>query len=197
MENLQLFFTEYKHIIIIVHVFAVVVGMGGALISDVLFNKYLSDGKINPTENSTLFTLTRIIWMSLGLIILSGFCMFLSDPLKYSESAKFLIKMIVVATLTLNGILFWKITHRGLRKINFRDNNFQHKYVRIRKFSFAFGGISIVSWLSAFVLGSIKSIPIHLHQALFIYIGLLLIGIICSQILEYYIVHKKKLNLFR
>jgi len=191
METVQQFFAEYKHITVIVHVFSVVVGMGGALISDVLFNTYITDKKINPTENRTLVTLSKIIWVSLGFIILSGFCMFLSDPLKYAHSAKFLTKMTIVATLTVNGLLFWKITHKALTKINFTDSNNHHKYVRIRKLSFAFGAVSVVSWVSAFILGSFKSIPLPLAQALMVYSALLVVSIIFSQILEYYVTHKR------
>ena len=63
--------------------------------------------------------------------------------------------MIIVFVIILNEYLFWKITHKALKKINFTDTNTHHKYVRIRKMSFAFGAISIVSWLVVFILGSI------------------------------------------
>jgi len=185
------FFVEYKHVFIITHVFSVIVGMGGAIIADILFNSYISDKKINPTENKTLQILSKIIWISLASIILNGLFLFLSDPIRYSESVKFITKIIIVGTLTINGLLFWKVTHTSLKKFNLNDTNFHHKYVRMRKLSFAFGSISIVSWISAFILGSVKSIPISLSQSVSIYVTVLLIAILCSQVLEYLITRKK------
>lgn len=192
MEDTIQFFGEYKYISVIAHVFSVIVGMGSALVSDVLFNVYIKDKKINPTENKTLEVLSRIIWISLGIIILSGIAIFLSDPLMYINSTKFLVKMSVVLAIILNGYLFWKITHKSLKKINFTDTDVHHKYVRIRKLSFAFGAVSIVSWLSAFILGSVKSIPVSFWAAMDMYATTIILAIIGSQIVEYMITHQKK-----
>ncbi len=172
------------------HVFFVVIGMGGALIADILFNFYVKDKNINPTENTTLQFLSKIIWVSLAMIVLSGLSIFLSDPLQYAYSAKFVIKMIIVTVLILNGLLFWQVTHASLTKISFTDTNADNPYVRIRKFSFACGAVSIVSWLSAFVLGSIPSISLTLREAGMAYAGLLVVAILGSQIAEYVMVRK-------
>jgi len=187
------FFAEYKQFSLIIHVFSVIVGMGGALVSDVLFNVYVKDKRINPTENKTLQVLSKVIWISLGVIVLSGLLIFLSDPTGYAKSEKFLLKVIIVAVLIFNGFLFLKITHKALKKIDFIDTNSHHKYVRIRKASFAFGAVSMVSWLSAFVLGSIQSLPVSLSQAVVLYVLVIIIGIIGSQIAEYFIVRKNSL----
>ncbi len=191
MENIIQFFGEYKQLSVIVHVFAVVVGMGAAIISDVLFNFYIKDKKINPTENKTLEVLSRVIWISLGLIVLSGLTIFLSDPLTYADSTKFIVKMIIVFVIILNGYLFWKITHKSLKKINFTDTNIHHKYVRIRRLSFAFGSVSLVSWLAAFILGSIDTISVLFGVAMGIYTAIIIFAIIASQIVEYVITHKQ------
>lgn len=192
MEEVIQFFSKYKHFFVIIHVFSVVIGMGTALVSDVLFNVYVKDKKINPTENKTLQILSRIVWIGLGFIVLSGFAIFLSDPSEHVNSVSFLVKMSIVLVLIINGFLFWKITHKALRKINFTDTNIHHKYVRIRKLSFAFGAISVVSWLSAFVLGSMHSIPFSFWTAIGIYASIIILAIIASQILDYMITHKNK-----
>ena len=118
MDGTIQFFSEYKQLFIIVHVFFVITGMGTALVSDILFNVYIKDKKINPTESTTLEVLSHVIWISLGLIVLSGLAIYLSDPLKYIYSTKFLAKMSIVFVIILNGYLFWKITHKSLKKIN-------------------------------------------------------------------------------
>lgn len=191
MEETIQFFGEYKKISTIMHVFAVILGMGSALVSDILFNVYIKDKKINPTENNTLEVLSKVIWISLWAIMLSGVAIFLSNPDAYSISPKFLLKIFIVSMIIINGYLFARITHGSLQKLNFTDTNSNHKYVRIRRMSFAFGSISVISWLLAFVLGGIKSIPISFWQGLIIYGVLLVVGIVGSQIAERMIVNKK------
>lgn len=186
------FFEEYKQASVISHVFFVILGMGAALSSDVLFNVYIKDKKINPTENNTLEVLSRIIWVSLWFIVLSGIAIFLSDVSLYSVSSKFLLKMTIVGFIIINGYLFARITHGSLSKLDFSDVNSHHKYVKVRRMSFAFGAVSLVSWLAAFVLGSIKSIPVSFWSGLITYGVFLILAILGSQIVEYIITHKRK-----
>jgi len=191
MEDTIQIFSEYKHFSVLVHVFSVIVGMGTALISDILFNFYIKDKKINPTENNTLKLLSTVIWISLAVIVLSGLAIFLSDPFTYAHSAKFLAKMSIVLVIILNGLLFWKITHKTLKKINFTDTNSRHKYVRVRKMSFAFGAVSMVSWLVAFGLASIPTIPVSYPVVMGIYAVVVVGALVSSQIVEYIITHRK------
>jgi len=191
MEDVIEFFGLYKQFFVTSHIFSVIVGMGTALVSDVLFNVYIKDKKINPTENKTLQVLSRVIWISLLFIVLSGLALFLSDPLRYAYSTKFLVKMVIVLVIIINGYLFWKITHTALKKINFTDTNVHHKYVRIRKVSFAFGAVSIVSWLATFILGSMQSIPTSFVVTMGAYSIIIVLAVMSSQIFEYMITHKK------
>lgn len=170
------------------HVLAVIVGMGAAIVSDVFFNIFIRDRKIQQRESQTLYILSKIIWAGLFFIVLTGLLIFLSDPARYN-TAKFLAKMTIVGVIALNGILFWKIVHPALEKLDFHDQNFRHKYVRMRKISFALGSISVISWLSAFILGSVRNIPVSYPEAMGIYLGLCVFGIIASQALEYKVTH--------
>lgn len=191
MEGALQFFSEYKSFSVILHVFAVVVGMGTALVSDILFTVYIKDKKINSTENKTLETLSRIIWASLLCIVLSGLTIFLSDPLQYANSTKFLVKMSIVFIIILNGYLFWKVTHTSLAKINFTDTDTTNKYVRIRRVSFALGAVSATSWLSVFVVASIQSFPFSFIVTLSVYAIIIIFAVALSQGMEYLITHKK------
>jgi hypothetical protein len=192
MNDIISFFEQYKTVSIILHVLSVVLGMGAALVSDILFSSYIVDKKINPTENRTLSLLSRVIWISLSLIVLTGIAIFFSNPDKYLHSAKFITKMSIVGVLIINGILFMKVTHQGLKKLNFTDTNINHKLVRVRKLSFAFGAVSMTSWLSAFVLGSLSVVPLSLPVLLGAYVAVLIVAIGASQILEYSLTHSGK-----
>jgi hypothetical protein len=193
MEETIEFFGNYKHISVIIHVLSIIDGMGAALISDILFNLYIKDRKIKPHEDSTLNTLSNIVWFSIFFIVMSGLALFLSDPVKYIESTKFLVKMTVVGAVIINGYLFQVFVHPALRKIDFTDTNMHHKYVKIRKMSFAFGAISLASWLSAFVLGMLGHIPLSYLEAITGYIAICFGGILVSQILDYKLTHRSKI----
>lgn len=192
MEATIDFFGEYKKVSVILHMLAVIVGMGSALISDILFNNFMKDKKIRIQEDRILSTLSYVIWVSLFFIVVSGIFLFLSDPLYYAHSVKFLVKMTIVGVVILNGYAFGRIVHPALRKINFSDANTHHKYVRIRKLSFAFGAISLSSWLSAFVLGMLGHIPLTYLEAIAGYIVICCGGILVSQIVDFKLTQIKK-----
>lgn len=191
MEEIMGFLGDNKRIFVIIHVLAVIIGMGGALISDIFFNIYIKDKKIQPNENKTLGILSTIVWTGLFFIVLSGLAIFLSDPIKYSHSVKFLVKMTIVGVIIINGYAFFRIIHPALRKIDFTDSNMHHKYVKLRKIAFAMGAISLTSWLVAFVLGMIKTIPISYEMAMLTYLIIGLFGIFFSQAIEIRLTHKK------
>lgn len=190
MEETINIFAEYKSVSVILHVFSVIVGMGTAIVSDILFNIYIKDKKLDIHENKTLNILSSIIWTSLGFILLSGIFIFFSDSVKYMNSPKFLLKMVIVGFVIINGYAFQRIVHPSLRKINFTDTNSHHKYVKVRRLSFAFGAISITSWMSAFILGSISKIPVSFFTGLSLYLFMCLGAVVVSQLVEYRITHE-------
>jgi hypothetical protein len=99
--------------------------------------------------------------------------------------------MVVVGFVIVNGYLFQKIVHPAIRKVDFTDTNDNHKYVKIRKLSFAFGAVSITSWMTAFILGSISRIPVTFFTGLLLYIIACICAVIVSQLVEYKITHNK------
>jgi uncharacterized membrane protein len=184
------FFVNYKVLFVILHVFAVIIGMGAALIADMLFSKYIADKKIDKIESQTFKFLSSVVWAGLSVVILSGIAIFFSNPEKYMASSKFLTKMFIVLVLTVNGLLLNKIVQPVISKLNFRDTNSHHHYVRIRRFAFAFGSVSVTSWILAFVLGMLKYIPLTLPQALGVYALILIIAIGISQLAERHLMKK-------
>lgn len=179
MESMTEFFAEYKSIIIIVHALGAALGVGAATISDILFFQFLKDGSITKQESPTLQVLTKVVWVALGILILSGIALFLSDPVKYLHSSKFIVKMFIVLMLTLNGLFITLVMHKKMHHISFVTK--QHR--RFKKIGFASGAISIVSWYISFILGSIRSIPLESTSGIGIYLGIVVIAIITSQFL--------------
>lgn len=170
----------------IVHVFSVILGMGSALVSDVLFSFYGKDKKLNWTEIKTLSILKDIVFYSLILISTSGIIIYLSDIEKYSDSDKFLAKMSILLILLLNGLVLNRYIWPRLLKKDFFTS--PEKRI-VRKLSFICGSISVVSWLSVCALGVLDSLSIDYNIIIAIYTVVTILGIAISVIVE-----KRELN---
>lgn len=177
---------ENKHIIVIIHALAMALGLGAATLTDIFFFKFLKDFKISEGEADVMRTISQVIWFALGVVVITGIGLFLPQADVLAESSKFLVKMIVVLVIIVNGaVLNLYITPR-LSQISFGEAH-HHKpgeLHHIRKIAFALGGISIASWYTAFLLGSLRSIPLPFTAVLALYMGALACGIIGSQIME-------------
>ena len=177
-----------KEYIIIAHVLSVVVGMGGAIITDVLFVYFAFNKKLSFFEIKTMRLLSKIVMCALLFIVVTGIFVFFTNTEKYLNSAKFLTKMTVVTILSVNGVLLHFLVFRHLKD---RDYLIGLKNKNLRKLAFAFGAISVVSWLTAMSLGVLDKITITYTQAISIYLFVLSIAIMMSQIIHQYYETKK------
>ncbi len=180
METVE-FFQIIKTPATVAHVIAVVFGMGGALVSDILFSFFSKDKNLNKTEIYTLTILRNVVHYSLILIVLSGLVIFLSDIEKYMNSAKFLAKMSIMFVLVLNGYVLNKFIWPHLLNRNF----FTLKKERnIRRLAFACGAISVISWIFVCILGIVKSVPVGYEIIIWGYSTIIFFGIIVSLFIE-------------
>lgn len=175
------FFVENKTLFTILHVLAVVLGMGAALISDLLFNFYTIDKTLDHKEARTLEFLSSVVWVSLVFIILSGVGLFFSDPAKYLASDKFISKMSIMAVLLANGLFLSKFVSP-----HFRDKGLlKLKSARtLRQIAFVSGAISISSWFIVCILGMLKSIPVHFTQFLLGYFAFIAVASLVALAVE-------------
>ena len=180
METVE-FFQSIKTPATVAHVIAVVFGMGGALVSDILFSFFSKDKNLNKTEIYTLTILRNVVHYSLILIVLSGLVIFLSDIEKYMDSAKFLAKMSIMLILVINGYILNKFIWPHLLNKNF----FTLKKERnIRRLAFACGAVSVISWVFVCILGVLKSIPVGYEIIISAYGLIVAFGIFVSLIIE-------------
>lgn len=175
------FFSEIKVPATIVHVLSVVIGMGSALLSDILFNFYAKDKRLNKTERTTLEILSKVVWVSLAFIVVSGIVIFLSDTDKYIASTKFMAKMTILCVLVLNGYILQLYTWKHLLRPEFFTAK---REAGARKVSFVGGAVSVISWLSVCLLGVLDSLPMSYLYIVGIYVGVILMGIFVALYLE-------------
>ena len=175
------FFESVRVPATVAHVLAVVFGMGGALMCDLLFTFFSRDKKLDKTEINTLTILRSVVAYGLLTIIISGAFVFLSDTEKYMASAKFLAKMSILAVLILNGYLLNKyiwphILDRAFFTLKKERN--------IRRLAFASGAVSVTSWLAVCALGTLKKVTMPYSEIMLIYLGVVTIALLCALYLE-------------
>lgn len=178
------FFIEHKTIFVILHALCAAVGLGAVVITDSLFFQYLKDFKISRKEEETMNTISKLVWVVIALLIITGTALFLSAPLDYLAKSKFIVKVVIFAVIVANGVLlnFW-ITP-VLKRIVFGPVEKQPvlKMRLMRRVAFASGVVSMISWFTVFILGSVRSIPVSVGWGLGIYGGVVMLGIIGSQL---------------
>lgn len=174
----------HKELFTLLHLAAFAVGVGGATITDVFFFRFLRNLRISNGEAKTLRVLSGIIWIAIILVVLSGIALYASNPARYNETPKFLAKMIIVVVILANGLLLNLYISPHLSEIKFEKETRQ-QLRQFRKIAFASGAISLTSWYSALVLGSLRKIPLTLTTILSVYVILLVGAILFSQFTEY------------
>jgi uncharacterized membrane protein len=173
---------DLRHVIILIHALAAAAGLGTVLTTDYLFFSFVKNGRISEQQVATMKKLSEVIWIALVVLILSGVYLALTKA-GLGHSSKFLIKLVAVAALTINGLFLNFFVTPRMSKIAFADNVMQpgDEPDRIRKIAVFAGGVSIFSWVLSFILGKFRSIPISFSEALGGYLVIiLLIGIFAA-----------------
>ncbi|MBI2639563.1 MAG: vitamin K epoxide reductase family protein [Candidatus Sungbacteria bacterium] len=178
---------QYRGFILAVHILGVALGLGGATITDIFFFKFLKDFRISDWEAEVMHTLSQVIWFSLAILVLGGIGLYLPEAHEFNQSPKFLLKMVVVSVLVVNGAFLNLFIAPKLIHISFgqKHDHEAGELRRIRKFAFALGAISIASWYSAFLLGFLpRGVFPEFWTPLFGYLLIVGAGVATSQLLE-------------
>jgi hypothetical protein len=171
---------ELKTLYTIAHIFGAVLGAGAAFVSDALFFASARDRVFRTTELRFLRICSTFVWIGLGLLLISGALLFSLDPAGYLASDKFLIKMVVVLTLTVNGVIFHVSHIPRLMRHEGEHYPSSEEFRRAKPFLIASGTVSATSWALALVLGLLPTIPIPFLYALVLYLTFEVVAVILS-----------------
>jgi len=166
----------------LIHLLGVAIGAGGALLSDFLFMAMTKDKKLDKSEFKVLKAGGFFVWIGLSLLVISGVLIFLTDPVRYINSSKFILKMFVVLVLIINGFIFHIIHIPRLKNIISKNMSRSKSFLKESRHMYISGAVSVVSWLSALVLGGLRSIPYTLTTGLVVYISIVLFAILMAEI---------------
>jgi hypothetical protein len=132
-------------------------------------------------------TLSSVIWAGLAILIVSGVMLYLPEQLRLNASPKFILKIIVVGVVLVNGVLLNLLVAPHMQTLSFEGTIPARRF---RRLAFALGAVSLTSWYTAFFLGSLRRIHTTLEHGLRVYIGLVTIAVIGSQLYETILVKK-------
>jgi hypothetical protein len=166
------------------HVFSLILGLGGATFSDLLLFHFLKDLKVNEKEAQIMEFMGKVVFIGLGLIVISGALLFFSDKATYLASAKFQAKMVIFGVIFLNGLTLHIYMMPRLLHVDFSKDPQSKASLRIRRRAFLFGAVSVVSWYSAFFLGFVQDTVLPAYVILLGYTGLVLLAIMGSLTVE-------------
>lgn len=187
-------FLELKSVFVIVHLLGMVLGMGAAVMTDIMFMKSSRDKLLDEKEVSFINLGSRTVWIGLLVIIISGASLFALNPERYLESDKFLAKMAVVAVLAVNGGFFHFKHLPFLRTQIGQTLNLSAAFKQKSYGLFISGAVSSVSWISALMLGSLRNLPYSFSAIMSAYIGVLIIGILSSLLVRKFFLNESSSN---
>jgi hypothetical protein len=169
-----------------IHSLGLVLGLGGTFVVDIMFTHFLRNYYISARESVIMHLISQMIILGLILLILSGFALLLPDYKTFLESPRFLMKMTVVIIIIINGAALNVYVTPKMKKISLKEED-RGRHETLKKISFALGGLSIASWLSAFVLAKLKELfEMPYFYLLIGYLALLTIATVGSQVAKIY-----------
>lgn len=177
---------KWKTVLVIAHAAIAGIGVGTTTITDILFFKFLKDYRISTFEVDIMKTLSKVLWFSVSLLVITGALLaYLSYP-QIFDNSKFVAKIFIVGLIIINGIVLNIFISPRLSRISFGEphHHLTGELHRTRRLAFASGALSIVSWYTVFVLGSVRSLPYTTVQIMVFYFTLVVLAVISSQFFE-------------
>ncbi len=153
------------------HLLGLVLGLGGAIIMDLMIFHFLGNFSISNREAVIMHLVSQMIILGLAILIVSGFALMYTDLDSYLSNPRFLMKMTAVGVVTINGIVLNLYVAPKMELISLRKED-RNKNQTLVTVSFIVGAVSAVSWFSVFFLATI-----HVLES-FTYFTMLLIYII-------------------
>lgn len=167
------------------HLIGFALGAGGATISDITFLSAIKEHRLSEQQYRFLRTVSRVVWVGLILLILSGLTMF---SLVYLEqhsvpmlaSARWQAKLTLVGVVLLNGFYFKLKVFPALEQMV--NKELSAATLGISRWQLAVPGtISILSWYSILVLSILpRTVTWPVSYYGLIYLALLGGGIMLS-----------------
>ncbi len=182
---------DFRLILTIIHLVGFALGLGGATLSDILFFKMIRSGNLDRGQLDTLRTLSKIIWIGLWVLILSGLTIFAliyadQGTLPMLASPRWQAKLTLVVIVLLNGFAFKKFIFPFLGKNAGQTVSFALFEPYIQKLAIT-GAISIVSWYSILI---ISTLPREFRPPYYYFMGIWAVIVILGSVTGRYLLKR-------
>lgn len=184
---------DLKTLFTIIHLLGIAIGVGGAFASDLIFLTSIRDKKITFTEFRFISVGSKMVWTGLAILVLSGIGLFALDPSRLLISPKFQAKITIISLIVVNGIIFHVLHIPKIKRHRNEHLPSSDEFVRNRALISAGGAISMVSWLSALILGGWRNFPFSYSQTMLFYTAVVVIAILISYFVRHHILPHHKI----
>jgi uncharacterized membrane protein len=181
LPNVQ-FFQEIQPLLTPLHIIAIAIGVGAAIIIEVFFLKFLRDYYLSISEADILHTLAEILWIALAVTIVTqvGIYFAITEP-----PIQVALKNIVIFIIIINGAFLHPLLTPKLLRVSSGET---HKHQsgelhRLRKTAFRLSGISVASWLFL-VLATLSFRSTSPVALLTLYVVLILSAFVVNSIFD-------------
>jgi len=141
-------------IAVILHVIGTVLGAGGVTMNDLALLRAVGDGEQGVAYQKSAKIYSLVIWVGLVLLIATAIY-FAVQNAWVMRSDKVLLKILIVALLTINGIMMNRFLTPVLEKLKKEDWEKRSEKLKDIVVAGIFpGALSITSWYAALILGA-------------------------------------------
>lgn len=173
-------FIDTKTIYTIIHVFGAIIGAGGAFVSDGMFFDTIKDGRVAKRELDFMKLGGKFVWTGLFVLLVSGILLVSTDPARYLASDKFIAKVIIVAVIVVNGVVFHTIHIPHIRNHFGLKLKESETFLKKSSFIMVSGALSLISWIFTVILGSLRHVPYNVIGILSVYLLCVLCAVIAA-----------------
>lgn len=181
-----------------IHVIGVVLGVGGATVSDILFFRSIRDGKIDEKEFGHMKMISKIVWTGFAVLVFSGLGMFIGARLgllefegpnkMYNQGVWAHITAAIV--ILLNGLaMHWKVFPAFESSLGIPFGKAE-QILKNRKIIFTTGAVSITSWYSAVAFAGVREFGFPLLWLFAFYAFALCGAVIIANVIGGYVIKK-------
>jgi uncharacterized membrane protein len=165
-------FLQWKEGIQLLFILSMAFGLSSSFFSLLFFHKFLSDFKLSKEESSVLDGFSQAIWLSIGLILMSGFALLFSEKSTFSLLSIHFLQVILFGVIVVcNTILSLKAAPNYIDLVFSQNIQKDHPHLqRIRRLVFVIGPVMVCTWFAVFFLSSVHVDQFDFAQALIGYV---------------------------
>ncbi len=177
---------DYEKIAVGVHLIGFALGVGGATVSDILFFQALRRKLLSEERFALLMTISKIVWVGLGILIASGAALFWliyneMHALPLIHSPRWQAKLTLVAIVLLNGLFFKFSIFPKLKALAGQQLSINNIGPIVGKLALS-GTLSIASWYSILILSLLpRTVRPPYWEFMGIYLIIVIVGILVSR----------------